>query len=418
MIPLLMTDGLAGDRDREAERAQSDITSKWGDRQCISTPVLAIPYTSPKDSTDRSYVYVMPREVHASADLDVEMRHRSIYHVPVYTSQVTMRGEFHTEDIRQTMSDNPGRYDLSKAVVALGVSDGTGLRELVYIDVQGERLRMKPDSRLPMYSGFEDDIAIPVSHNTGVLSTPTPIQDGDSSFIIPFDCRLTLLGSRTFGFAGNGVSKSIEVKGNWGSPSFQGSNLPVESEINSDAFTARWKGVSTFGFVTTSDELGMSTANDCYVNLINPANHYTRTDRSIKYGFLIIGLTLLSIFLIELTIHKRGKSINPLHYLLTGLSLVLFYSLLLSFSELIGFGWSYLIATVMTVVLNTLYFRAILHEQRTALLLGGILTFLYLSVYLLLSMESYALIVGSLWLFAILAFVMFFSAKILRKPEA
>lgn len=424
MIPLLMVNGLANEREREANNVQDEITSKWGDKQCISTPVLAIPYTSSQDTTHKSFVYIMPREAQVSAELDVEMRHRSIYHVPVYTSQVTMKGQFHTGDILQAMADKPGRYDLSRAVVALGVSDVKGFRELVHIDINGERQRMKSDDRLNISTWFADDevmtndmayaMAPNVNYGSNVLSASNPIQVVDDSTIIPFACNLTLLGSQTFGFIGNGTSTTIDIKGNWSNPSFQGHNLPVKSDITADTFDAEWKSVSPDSFVEAENYI-MRAGNSCYINLVNPADHYTQTDRSIKYGFLIIGLTLLSIFLIELTLHKRGKSINLLHYLLTGLSLVLFYSLLLSFSELIGFGWSYLIATAMTVVLNTFHFRSVLREQSTALLLGGILTFLYLSVYLLLRMESYALIVGSLWLFAILAFVMFFSAKVMRK---
>ena len=133
-----------------------------------------------------------------------------------------------------------------------------------------------------------------------------------------------------------------------------------------------------------------------------------------KYGILVIALTLLSVYLVELTLRRRGGSINLLHYVLTGLSLVLFYTLLLSMSEVIGFGLAYLISAVMTIGLNTIYFRMILRETRKALLLGGIMTLLYLTIYVLMQLESYALLIGSLVLFVILAIVMYISAKTLR----
>ena len=133
-----------------------------------------------------------------------------------------------------------------------------------------------------------------------------------------------------------------------------------------------------------------------------------------KYGVLVIALTLLSVYLVELTMRRRGGSINLLSYVLTGLSLVLFYTLLLSMSEVIGFGLAYLVAAVMTIGLNTIYFRMILPETRKALLLGGIMTLLYLIIYVLMQLESYALLIGSLVLFVILAIVMYISAKTLR----
>lgn len=133
-----------------------------------------------------------------------------------------------------------------------------------------------------------------------------------------------------------------------------------------------------------------------------------------KYGVLVIALTLLSVYLVELTLRRRGGSINLLSYVLTGLSLVLFYTLLLSMSEVIGFGLAYLVAAVMTIGLNTIYFRMILPETRKALLLGGIMTLLYLTIYVLMQLESYALLIGSLVLFVILAIVMYISAKTLR----
>lgn len=421
LIPLLMMENLANERERESENVQNEITSKWGGIQSITTPLLALLYTANEDTTQKSVVYILPREVKATANLDLEMRHRSIYQVPVYTSEVTMNGQWNTEDIRQVMKDKPGRYDLSKAKVAFAVSDAKGFRDLVHINVNGKTLRMKSDSKLNIGTWFEDisEAGYTVDDNTyaftnNVQSAFYPISLTETDSIVPFECTLTLLGSKRFGFLTSGTTSSIDIKGNWGNPSFQGKSLPIHSNVTDKDFDAQWKTVYGDSFVE-QENFPLLGANNAYIDFVNPADHYTKTDRSIKYGFLIIALTLLSIFLIELTLHKRGKSINPLHYLLTGLSLVLFYSLLLSFSEVIGFGWSYLLACIMTVVLNALYFRSILREKNTALLLGGILAFLYLSVYVLLQMKTYALVVGSLWLFAILAFIMFYSARIMRK---
>lgn len=422
MIPLLMVQSLTSDRMREADQVQGEITDKWGGTQCITTPLLAVPFTAFEDSTQKSVVYLLPREVHAAADLDIEMRYRSIYQVPVYTSEISIKGQWNTEDIRQMMADKPGRYDLSKTKIAMAVSDAKGFRDLVHITTSGKTMRMKSDSKLRISTTFNSTSGVEIYSMEAdtyvalgtVQSAYYPITLDERDSVLPFECSMTLLGSESFGFLAGGNTSTISIKGDWANPSFQGQSLPLHSNVTDKNFEAEWK--TMFGDNAIEEEnMNLLGENSAYVTFVNPADHYTKTDRSIKYGFIVIALTLLSIFLIELTLHKRGKSINPLHYLLTGLSLVLFYSLLLSFSEVIGFGWSYLIASIMTVALNTLYFRAILRELKTALLLGGILSFLYLSIYMLLQMKSYALMVGSVWLFAILAFVMFFSAKVMRR---
>lgn len=331
-----------------------------------------------------------------------------------------MEGDWQMDDIRQMIKDKPGRYNFSQAKVALAVSDAVGLRQLIYVKVGNDSIRLKSDDKIHIGSFINENDVVDIAYTKAeyaftdnVQSAFCPISPADSSTVIPFSCEMTVLGSQKFGFLPIGMNSSARIEGNWGDPSFQGMSLPVSSNITEEKFDAEWTNASADNFVE-AENFPMIGKRGSHVDFISTVNNYTKTDRSIKYGILVIGLTLLSIFLIELTLRKRNKSINPFHYLLTGLSLVLFYSLLLSFSEVLGFGWAYLIASVMTIVLNTLYFKSVLREQKTAILLGGILAFLYISVYLLLIMDNYALLVGSLWLFAILAFIMFYSAKVLR----
>ena len=247
------------------------------------------------------------------------------------------------------------------------------------------------------------------------LSADLPLSDDEEGALrdLSFSLRTDIAGSEHFGLLAVGVSAKSSIKGNWPDPSFRGKKLPDDYSITEGDFEARW---STFAEDNLIASEGQSTLlrNSHFVSLLRPVDNYAQTERSVKYGILVIALTLLSVYLVELTLRRRGGSINLLHYVLTGLSLVLFYTLLLSMSEVIGFGLAYLISAVMTIGLNTIYFRMILRETKKALLLGGIMTLLYLTIYVLMQLESYALLIGSLVLFVILAIVMYISAKTLR----
>jgi len=426
LIPLFMVEGLVSSRQYEGHKATQEITSRWGESQNILTPVLVVPYTPDVKDAQESALYLIPEEVSADAVLDIENRHRSIYEVAVYTAHVDLSGTWRAEEIRRALSEVKGTYDLSRAKVAFSTSDATGYRDIVRIKVNGKEYKMKNDPSLSTLTTCIDDnygdlmeVNFPyLSDNevTGVpLSADLPLSDDEEGALrdLSFSLKTDIAGSEHFGLLAVGVSAKSSIKGNWTDPSFRGKKLPDDYSITGGDFEARW---STFAEDNLLTESGQQTLlrNSHFVSLLRPVDNYAQTERSVKYGILVIALTLLSVYLVELTLRRRGGSINLLHYVLTGLSLVLFYTLLLSMSEVIGFGLAYLISAVMTIGLNTIYFRMILPETRKALLLGGIMTLLYLTIYVLMQLESYALLIGSLVLFVILAIVMYISAKTLR----
>lgn len=145
------------------------------------------------------------------------------------------------------------------------------------------------------------------------------------------------------------------------------------------------------------------------LQFIQAIDQYQQNMRSVKYAILIILLTFVVVFFIELI---KKKSVNPFQYLLVGLALVLFYTLLLSMSEVWGFNLAYFVAALMTTALITIQMASVLKNKRQGLLIGLLLAFLYLFIFILIQMESYALLVGSLGLFAILAVIMYYSKKI------
>lgn len=426
LIPLGLLGGLVDSRKQEGEKVTSEITSRWGKSQNLMTPLLAIPYKPNLAKAEETYLYLIPNEVTATATLEIENRHRSIYQVPVYTAHTEVKGTWLKQDIQQALSELKGSYDLSRAKITYSISDPTGYKERCQLQVNGQALKVKTEMALTLVSYIDDDVyntpPYVAAFNEYVgeggeggaqsASYPLPSPTEEELSDLSFQLKLEIAGSKYFGILANANNATTLIKGNWPDPSFQGKRLPTDYQISKNDFEATWNTFYEESCIIGDEALPSLYKNSHFISFLNPADHYAQTSRSVSYGILIIVLTLLSVFLMELWLRQKGRSINILHYLLTGISLVLFYTLLLSFSELIGFGWAYLIASIMTIGLNTIYFRLILKDRKKAALLCGIMTLLYLIVFVLLQIKVYALLIGSLVLFIILAIVMYTSVKV------
>jgi inner membrane protein len=159
-------------------------------------------------------------------------------------------------------------------------------------------------------------------------------------------------------------------------------------------------------YTTTSDQGSAQTAQ---ISLIQPVDLYSKVNRATKYGFLFIGFTFLALLMFDVI---GGVRISAVEYLLMGAALVLFFVLLLAFAELIGFAAAYVIASLAIAGLNTAYSAAVLKSWRRAAFIGGLLVGLYAVLYILLSLEAFSLLIGSLLLFAALAGVMYATRRI------
>ena len=230
---------------------------------------------------------------------------------------------------------------------------------------------------------------------------------------IPFGINLRIKGSESAMFTPLGKTTFVSLKSNCSTPSFTGAFLPENREVAENGFSATWKILNlnrnypqVFIGENWSIDLNDSTFG---VNLLLPVDQYQKSIRSIKYAFLIIILTFVICFFVEVL---QKKNINPFQYLLIGLALCLFYTLLVSISEHLNFTLSYVIATTMTIGLLTFYLSGILKIKKTAITIGGMLLLLYTYIFILIQMEIYALLVGSIGLFIILAIIMYCSLKI------
>jgi inner membrane protein len=239
---------------------------------------------------------------------------------------------------------------------------------------------------------------------------PSKIRNAGAA-VYKFSFKLNLNGSQNIQFVPVGRTTDISVKSTWTSPSFSGAFLPDVRDVTYRGFDASWKildlnrGYPQSWLGNTYNVYSSASG----VELLAGVDGYMKTTRSAKYALLIIALTFLVFFFAEISVKKK---IHPVQYILVGLALVLFYALMISISEVAGFGLAYLIASIATIGLITLYAKSVLANNKMAWVQGAILAFLYLFIYIILQLEDYALLIGSVFLFLILATVMYVSRKI------
>ena len=235
---------------------------------------------------------------------------------------------------------------------------------------------------------------------------------------LPFELQMEMNGSESLRFVPIGKVTTTAMKSDWPSPSFSGEFLPEDDSktIGPDGFKAQWKileinrqfGQSFFYNLPELSEFAFGT------DLIVPIDDYQKTERSSKYGFMIIGLTLLVFLLIQLI---SKISIHPFQYLMIGLALVMFYTLLISITEHQNFLRAYLISGSAVIGLITLYSASILRSFKFSLLIFSSMTALYSFIFVIIQLENYALLVGSVGLFVILAIIMFATRRIDWEPQ-
>ena len=410
LIPLAMVDSLVYQRESLAQQTRQEITSRWSGTQTLTGPVLTLSYREKEDKTspDKAshaeirQIDLLPDELSVQGEVRTQTLRRSIYEAIVYRSHITLEGTFrlNEDEAAFVRSLSPETAD---ARVSVGITDLRGLEKPLELSWNGDSLTFA--SGEGRGSGLLSGVAAAVD--------ATPLLQADTT--VRFRIEMELKGSDALYFAPIGRTTSIRIESDCPTPSFTGNFLPSHREVRSDGFSAQWDVIGmnrnypqVFDFTAAEARVQDSVFG---VELLVPVAQYQMTERAVKYAILILLLTFVVVLFAE-TLLRRPLGI--FHYLLVGLALTLFYSLLIALSEHLRFGWSYAIASVMIVGMLFLYTYALLREKKAALGVGGMLTGLYLYIYILLQMETYALLAGSLGLFVILAGVMFVSQKINR----
>lgn len=398
LIPTLFIANLSEERQLTAESSRREIAGKWADRQLVTGPMIQIPLVDNGKDKDKqwSYVYILPKTYNAEADVKTQTLYRGIYEAVVYNSGVDIKGTF---DIANLLPVPPQGKSLrlNEAKLVLGVTDLRGITAIPAASLDDKRLALNDAGTIDKMSEVQSSVDL------SALAT------ADS---VPFSLHLDLKGSETLSFMPVGESTTVRVKGDCKTPSFDGRFLPTQRTVTDTGFDAVWNVISvnrSFSQVIQSLEAMGVGEWQMDVNLKMPVDNLQKSERALKYALLVIVLTFIAALFSEL---KLKRPINVFQYLLIGLALVLFFSLLLSLSEHIGFGWAYFVATTMTVALVTLYLIGVLQVKRQALMIGALLVLLYVYIYVLLSLETYALLAGSIGLFFILAAIMYYSLNL------
>lgn len=405
LIPAAMIEDLIRERQMRRDEAITEVSSKWGGNQTLSGPVLVVPYettvlneTGKELLRKRGYAYFLPENVQINAQATPEKRYRGIFEVVLYNSQIAIGGSFVRPDIQQMLP--VGATVLwDKSVLVLGIPDLRGLNDQVSLQWNGQARTMEPG--IPVPGVAESGIHLPLDL-TAVTGQP-----------YTFHMEVSLKGSGSLFFTPVGRVTDVTLSAPWGDPSFTGAFLPDEKNVTHDAFEAKWKVLNlnrNYPQQWTSDQEIQFTGSAFGVDFLLPVDNYQKATRSVKYAILFISLTFLTIFFIEMRQAKRR--VHPFQYMLIGLALIIFYTLLVSISEHLPYNTAYFIAAVMTIGLSTYYARSLFDSNALALLVGGTLTVLYGFLFVVLQQQDYALLIGSFGLFFILAAVMYVSKKI------
>lgn len=382
----LLVFGITNERQGRFSDAQREIASKWGERQVIAGPMILT-------GDPASAIRVLPETVRFATILEPEVRSRGIFKSVVYISKVAVSGEFSRDEIVREAGG------METAVFSLAITDTRGIERQFELSWNNEAYAFEPGPGASL--GESSGLHAPVSLHA-------------ISGKIPFSFELQLKGSEGISFAPVGNETVVSVSSPWPLPQFVGAFLPSQREISTSGFNAEWR-ISSFGrsypqtWEGEAVPLQQLTDSAAGVDLYQGVDTYDMISRSVKYAILFIVVTFAVFFLFDVLTNVR---IHPIQYFLIGSALALFYILLLSLAEQIGFLLAYMLATAMIVILITTYSAYVLKKRRRTIPIAALLVTLYGYLYFVLQLEDYALLFGSLLLFSLLAAIMYVTRNV------
>ncbi|MDR1623521.1 MAG: cell envelope integrity protein CreD [Tannerellaceae bacterium] len=401
LIPGIMVQNIIRERQYRSIETIEKINEKWSHAQTLCAPVLSVPFTTSNKTSDDKIEYeqhtlnITPETLNIEAELYPEERHYGIYKTILYESDIDVSGTFELKDFE--IVNSVIHWD--RAYIRLGFSDLRGITNNVSFKLNNQPYEAEA-------SGVYD----------GYLGKELLVVPGDSLFKtskkgVSFTCKLNLRGSTSINFIPLGKTTNVHVAGAWNAPGYIG-NFSPEPTPSSAGFDATWNILRYNRSIPDAwEDNNMNSFHDSTfgVNLVNTVDHYQQNMRSAKYALMFIALTFVVFFFVEILTKKK---IHPIQYLLVGIALILFYSLLLSISEQLSFGLAYLIASIAIIGLITAYTHSIFKNKHQTAMLTVILCLLYVFLYVILQLEDIALLIGSIGLFIILGIIMYFSRKI------
>ena len=415
LIPLFFVQDLIKERTQRKTEMVDEVTELWGKDILFYGPILRVPYssyetynvTNPKTNATTiqrkittQYAYFFPNALRNTSNVKKnESLKRGIFNHVVFTADLNFKGEFSNLNLAKLgLTEEQMQWD--KAAIIVKTTNLKSIKSELKIQLNASKFNFEPqNSEKSEYS---------------VLATTTfNYKEITTTGKLAFDFSIIYNGSTSLKFIPIGKTTTVSVTSDWESPSFEGSFAANDTTktVNQQGFHADWKILDINRTFTQQYANGLPDLDDYLfgVKLIQTVDEYQQNDRASKYGFLVIGLTFLIFFLIQ-SISKIN--IHIFQYSMIGLALIMFYTLLISITEHSSFSFAYAIAGSSVVGLIALYSVSILKNKKFPLFIGIALTVLYTFIYVIIQMEDYALLVGSIGLFAILAGVMYCSRKI------
>lgn len=426
LIPASLVWLLVSEREDRARDVARDIAQTWGGSQRIVGPFITVPYEFEETRlvdeeettiTVRREAVFLPDDLTVDAQATTEIRSRGIFDVTVYATDIALRGTFAAPDARAITPD-PARFLWSQARLSVGMTSVRSIRNAVTLDMGGQSRPFEPSLGVSAnmrgtsnYDGFTETARGQSMAGIHVPNLFTGVPRG-----FDFTINLSLNGSESLFLTPAARDSFATINSNWEHPSFTGAALPESSAIEpGEGFTASWRvphlarSVPLAFPLDGNGFLSQLSADAFGVRFFQPVDYYASVDRALKYAILFIGIVFLSVFVIEV---RTGKRVHVVQYVFVGLALVLFYILLLSLAEHLGFLKAYLIAGAATAGLIGAYCARSLESKAYGALVTALIAAVFGVLYLFLRLEDYALLAGSLFAFAVLAITMFTTQKI------
>ena len=404
LIPVTMIEGLIRERSQLRESVVSEVSNAWSQSQVLTGPLLSVPYTYLLETAEgelverMGYAYFLPDLLDINGAVSPEVRYRSIYEVVVYTTNLQVEGQFTSPNF-SAFDIEPEDILWEDAAITVGLSDLRGINDGVLLNWDGQEYAFGPGTATTEV--IEAGITTPVSLD----------EESSAAGTFTFSFDVSLNGSRSLYFTPLGQETNIALSSSWPDPSFEGAFLPDERSVDDAGFSASWK-VLHLNRNYPQAWLGqkhMVAESSFGVRLMMPVDTYQKTTRSAKYAIMFILLTFVTFFFVEVMHRKR---IHPIQYIMIGIALAIFYVLLLSISEHLTFNIAFILSSVATTGLISLYCITLFKNGRLVLLTAGLLVMMYGFIYTVLQLQDYALLIGSLGLFIVLASFMYLSRKI------
>lgn len=410
LIALTSIKGITHEREQRLHEVQDDIAGSYAGAQLIYGPIISVVTRETwnekvynKDQKcweDREYsrqhtTFLYPEQLSYKGQLKVNERYRGIFKSNTFQTKGSLEGTIRFPALDSLQQRTDSALELVSADAVVFISDPRGISTVSPLDWNGKPLDFQPGSRL--------------DQNASGIHAPVDFeQTGQKP--VTFSLALDVHGTEEVRFVPVGSKNQIHLSSPWPHPSFVGHFLATDRTVSENGFEAEWNvNALACSAQQSLDDRKFHNLQFLGVSLIDPITPYSMTDRALKYGFLFIFLSFAAFFLFE-TI--RRLQIHPVQYGFVGLAQALFFLLLLSLSEHIGFGASYLAATAATIATITFYLCSVLKGVGRGLLFGGVLSVVYGVLYGLLLSEDFALVAGSSLIFGALALVMLLTRKV------